>query len=161
MNLEKLKVKHAIAPSQCEKIAASLNVLVADVMALYVKTKNYHWHLYGPHFRDYHLLFDEQAAQILEMVDVLAERVRKLGVPTITSIGHISKLKTLQDDDSLGIPAHEMLKRLMIDNQHICVSLRAAHAVCEDIKDYATTSLLEVFLDETERRVWFLSAMMG
>jgi starvation-inducible DNA-binding protein len=160
MNLNKLHVKHVLTHSLCERIAASLNPLVADVMALYIKTKNYHWHLYGPHFRDYHLLFDEQAAQILEMVDVLAERVRKLGQPTITSIGHIARIKTLQDDDSLPKDAHKMLESLVHDNLHLSVSLRAAHKVCEEAQDFATTSLIEVFLDETERRIWFLNSMM-
>lgn len=161
MSLEKLKVKHVITPTHCEKMAASLNVLAADVMALYLKTKNYHWHLYGPQFRDCHLLFDEQAAQILDMLDVVAERVRKLGQPTLTSIAHVAKLKKLADDDELGLDVKEMLKRLHHDNYALCVELRASHKLSQDCQDFATSSLIEVFLDETERRIWFLSALLG
>lgn len=161
MSLEKLKVPHVLENSKCEKIAVSLNPLIADVFALYVKTKNYHWHLVGPHFRDYHLLFDEQAAQVLEMIDTLAERVRKLGKSTVTSIGSIVKLKHVSDDDDLGISAEEMIKRLIKDNLHIANHLKTSHIVASDCGDFATTSILEVYMDETERRIWFLKSIIS
>lgn len=160
MTLEKLKVPHVLEPSKCDKIAAIMNPLLADVFALYIKTKNYHWHLVGIHFRDYHLLFDEQAAQILEMADVIAERVRKLGRPTLTSISSIAKTKHIPDDDDLGLSIEEMLKRLLKDNLHILNHLKTAHEVASDAGDYATTSILEVYMDETERRNWFLHSSL-
>lgn len=137
-------------------ITAAINPLVADAFALYVKTKNFHWHLSGPHFRDYHLLFDEQAEQIFAMIDVLAERVRKMGGLTIHSIGQISQLQTIKDDDEEFVPAKEMVRRLMEDNKNYSERILKAHQVCEEHEDFATTSLLEVFLDETQRRTWFL-----
>jgi len=137
-------------------ISMALNPLVADAFALYVKTKNFHWHMSGPHFRDYHLLFDEQAAQIFEMVDVLAERVRKLGGLTILSIGNIAQLQTIQDDNDQFVHAKEMVKRLMKDNEQLAAHMRKAHKVCEKHEDIASTSILEVFIDEAERRTWFL-----
>lgn len=137
-------------------ISIALNPLVADAFALYVKTKNFHWHMSGPHFRDYHLLFDEQAAQIFEMIDVLAERVRKLGGLTILSIGNIGQLQTIKDDNDPFVPAKEMVKRLMKDNEHLSRQMRKAHEVCAKYEDVASTSILEVFIDETERRTWFL-----
>lgn len=137
-------------------ISNAINPLVADAFALYVKTKSFHWHMSGPHFRDYHLLFDEQADQIFAMIDVLAERVRKLGGLTIHSIGHISQLQTIKDDNEAYVPAKEMVRRLMEDNKHLAEHMLAAHAVCEKHKDCATTSILEVFIDETQRRTWFL-----
>jgi starvation-inducible DNA-binding protein len=139
-----------------DAITAALNPLVADAFALYVKTKNFHWHLSGPHFRDYHLLFDEQAAQIFEIIDVLAERVRKLGGITIHSIGHISQLQQIQDDDDSFVEPREMVKKLFDDNKNYAARLLAAHKVAEDHQDFATTSILEIFIDETERRAWFL-----
>lgn len=137
-------------------IAQAINPLVADAFALYVKTKNFHWHLSGPHFRDYHLLFDEQADQIFAMIDVLAERVRKLGGITIHSIGHISQLQNIEDDNDPFVEPREMVVRLLQDNKRLAASMLAAHKVCEDHKDFATTSILEIFIDETERRTWFL-----
>lgn len=160
MNLEKLKVAHILEQSKCEKIAAILNPLIADIFALYVKTKNYHWHLIGPHFRDFHLLFDEQAAQILEMVDTIAERVRKIGKPTLTSIGSIAKAKLIADDDDLGLSLEEMIKRLLKDNLHLSQVLQKAHHVASETGDFATTSVLEVFMDETQKRTWFLQACL-
>lgn len=157
----KLKVPHAIEPKKGEMIAQILNGLVADIFALYVKTKNYHWHLVGPHFRDYHLLCDEQASQLFEMIDPVAERVRKLGFPTITSIGHIQQMKSLSDDNDLGLAAQEMLKRLLRDNQALAHVIRQAHEVAEKHSDFATTSLLEIYLDETEKRIWFLAATVA
>lgn len=139
-----------------QAIADALNVLVADALTLYIKSKNFHWHLSGSHFRDYHLLFDEQADQIFAMVDVLAERVRKLGKTTIRSIGHIDRLRTIQDSDEEFVDAQSMLKILLADNQQFIASLRKAHEVCGKNHDVASTSILEVFLDESERRVWFL-----
>lgn len=138
------------------EIAASLNLLVADAFALYVKTKNFHWHLSGSHFRDYHLMFDEQADQIFATIDVLAERVRKLGKITVHSIGEISKLQTIKDSDEEFLDAEKMLEILLKDNQKSVVNMRKAHEICDKHDDSATASLLEVFIDETERRVWFL-----
>jgi starvation-inducible DNA-binding protein len=138
------------------KIASALNGLVADAFALYVKTKNFHWHLSGPHFRDYHVMLDEQADQIFASIDPLAERVRKIGGTTIRSIGDIAKKQTLKDSDAVRVPPLDMIKQLLTDNQSVAVSMRAAHAICDDNHDVATASLLEIYLDETERRVWFL-----
>ena len=121
-----------------------------------MKTKNFHWHLSGPHFRDYHLLFDEQADQIFAIIDILAERVRKLGGTTILSIGHIGRLQNINDDNEAFVAPEKMLQRLMEDNQEYAKRMRAAHKVCEKYNDVATSSLLEVFIDETERRTWFL-----
>lgn len=137
-------------------LSEAINPLVADAFALYVKTKNFHWHLSGPHFRDYHLLFDEQADQIFAMIDVLAERVRKLGGLTVRSIGEISKLQRIKDDDASFVSASDMVKRLMEDNKQLAANMRKAHKACEEIKDFGTTSILEVLIDETERRTWFL-----
>lgn len=139
-----------------QEIAANLNPLVADAFALYVKTKNFHWHLSGPHFRDYHLLFDEQADQIFETIDVLAERVRKLGGLTVHSIGEISRLKRVKDNDEPFVDAQDMVLYLLDDNKELTKHLREAHKVCDEHEDVATASLLEVFIDETERRTWFL-----
>jgi len=160
MSDQKLYIPHSLDKGKCEKIAKVLNPLIADCIALYLKTKSYHWHLYGPHFRDYHLLFDEQAAQIFEMIDTLAERVRKLGSSTVTSIGYVHKNMTLSDDDQLAINEKEMLSRLVKDNLHLTNHMRKAHEVCDQNGDCATASILEVFLDEAERRIWFLSATL-
>jgi starvation-inducible DNA-binding protein len=139
-----------------QAIASVLNPLVADSFALFVKTKNYHWHLSGSHFRDYHLLFDEQAAQIFPMIDVLAERVRKLGGTTIHSVSHISQLQNVQDDNDGFVEAKKMVQNLMEENKSLAKRMREAHQVCDDYNDVATASFLEVFIDETERRTWFL-----
>lgn len=138
------------------KIAHAINPLIADVFALFVKTKNFHWHMSGKHFRDYHLLLDEQAEQILAMIDVLAERVRKLGKTTIHSISDISKLQKIQDNNKDFVEPREMLKELMNDNKNLSASMRSAHQICSQANDVATTSLLENFIDETEKRIWFL-----
>ncbi|MBI5012600.1 Dps family protein [Methylocystis hirsuta] len=138
------------------KIAAEVNKLVADALALYLKTKNFHWHMSGPHFRDYHLLLDEQATQIYATVDPLAERVRKLGQPTLRSIGHIAKLSRVKDNNEEFVSPYEMLSELLEDNKSMAESMRSAHKVCDDNEDIATASLLETFLDETEKRTWFL-----
>ncbi len=144
-------------------LTASLNSVLADVFALYLKTKNFHWHLSGPHFRDYHLLFDEQADQIFAMTDPIAERVRKVGGTTITSIGHISRLQRIADNDANYVDPEDMLAELCEDNKTLASRLREAHNVCDEHGDVATASLIEVWLDETERRTWFLfeSAQRG
>lgn len=139
-----------------QAITAVLNPVIADVFALYVKIKNFHWHISGPHFRDYHLLLDEQANQIFPMVDVLAERVRKLGGTTIRSIEQIAKLQKVKDDNESFIPAKEMLKRLLEDSKDFVGRLRYAHKICAENGDVASTSILEVYIDEAERRLWFL-----
>lgn len=137
-------------------IAAELNRLVADAFALYVKTKNFHWHLSGSHFRGYHLLLDEHAQQILDTIDPLAERVRKLGERTLLGIGHIGKLATIEDNDEDFVAPDAMLKELLEDNKAMAASMRHAHGVCDDNDDPASASLLENYIDETEKRVWFL-----
>jgi starvation-inducible DNA-binding protein len=160
MKKEKIPVKLAtpndLSEKGRQKIAECINPLVADAFSLYVKTKNFHWHLSGSHFRDYHILFDEQADQIFAMIDILAERVRKLGRGTIRSIGHISRLQNIKDEDEVFLEPEKMLYYLMKDNKDYAARMRAAHKVCEDYNDVATTSILEIFIDETERRVWFL-----
>jgi starvation-inducible DNA-binding protein len=138
------------------KVAAEINKLVADALALYLKTKNFHWHMSGPHFRDYHLLLDEQASQIYAAVDPLAERVRKLGQPTLRSIGHIAKLSRISDNNEEFVSPYDMLSELLEDNKAMAESMRNAHKLCDDNDDIATASLLEVYVDETEKRTWFL-----
>jgi starvation-inducible DNA-binding protein len=137
-------------------ISAKLNPILADTFALYLKTKNFHWHVSGPHFRDYHLMLDEQADQIFASTDVIAERVRKLGGTTLRSIGHISKLQTLEDNDEAYVTPGDMLAELMADNKKVVEAMREAHEVCEDKKDVATASELEIFIDQAERRLWFM-----
>ncbi|MBA3662006.1 MAG: DNA starvation/stationary phase protection protein [Gammaproteobacteria bacterium] len=137
-------------------VAEAINPLVADCFALFVKTKNYHWHMSGSHYRDYHLLLDEQAGQIFAMIDILAERVRKLGETTIHSVNEISQLQQVKDDNEKFVPPKEMIRRLMEENKALAKRMRAAHEVCDKANDVATASFLEVFIDETERRTWFL-----
>ena len=137
-------------------ITAALNGLLADTFALYLKTKNFHWHMSGPHFRDYHLMLDEQSDQIFAMTDVLAERVRKIGGLTMHSIGEISRNQRFSDNDAPYVVPHEMLAELRDDNQQFTKRMREAHEVCDEQKDVATASLLENFIDESERRTWFL-----
>ena len=139
------------------EICEALRGLLADVFALYVKTKNFHWHMSGPHFRDYHLLLDEHSDQIFAMTDPIAERARKIGGTTLHSIGDIAKHQRLKDNNEEFVSPHEMLVELCADNQKLTRSLRAAHEVCEEHNDVATASLIEVWIDETERRTWFLS----
>jgi starvation-inducible DNA-binding protein len=138
------------------KVSAALNTLLADAFALYLKTKNFHWHISGRHFRDYHLLLDEQSDQIFATTDQLAERVRKIGGNTVRSIGHIAKLQTIKDNDEKFVPPREMLRELMEDNKKVAAAMRKAHKVCDDAEDVASASILENFIDETERRTWFL-----
>jgi starvation-inducible DNA-binding protein len=138
-------------------ISAGMNGVLADVFALYLKTKNFHWHMSGPHFRDYHLLLDEHAAQIFAMTDDIAERARKLGASTLHSIGDISRHQRLKDNNEEFAAPEDMLMELCADNQQLTRFLRSAHQVCDDHNDVATTSLIENWIDETERRTWFLS----
>jgi starvation-inducible DNA-binding protein len=137
-------------------LSAALNAILADTLALYVKTKNFHWHVSGPHFRSYHLLFDEQSQQILASVDELAERVRKIGGTTLRSIGHIAKLMHIRDNDADFVPPLDMLSELMADNKATIESMRAAHKLADKHEDVATASLLEQFIDGAEKRTWFL-----
>jgi starvation-inducible DNA-binding protein len=137
-------------------VAAALNGILADAFALYLKTKNFHWHMSGRHFRDYHLLLDEQAGQILAMTDPVAERIRKVGGSTLKSIGHISRTQRLLDNDADYVEPLDMLAELRDDNKTVAARLREAHNVCEEHRDVATTSLIEIWIDETERRTWFL-----
>jgi len=138
------------------KVAAEVNKLVADALALYLKTKNFHWHISGRHFRDYHLLLDEQSDQIFATTDQLAERVRKIGGTTLKSIGQVAKLQTIKDNNEDYVPPREMLRELMQDNKHVAAAMRKAHEVCDEAGDVASASILENFIDETERRTWFL-----
>ena len=137
-------------------IVGAMNAILADVFSLYLKTKNFHWHMSGPHFRDYHLLFDEQADQIYAMTDPIAERVRKLGGTTLRSIGHIARLQRVLDNDAEYVEPSDMLAELREDNKTLAARLREAHNVCEKHRDIATASLIEVWIDETERHTWFL-----
>ena len=139
-------------------IASALNNLLADSFALYLKTKNFHWHMSGPHFRDYHLLLDEQAAQIFAATDPIAERVRKLGGTTLRSIGEISRLQCISDNDAEHVSSAAMLAELRADNRTLTAEMRLAHEICATRGDVASTSLLEVWIDEAERRAWFLAA---
>jgi starvation-inducible DNA-binding protein len=151
-----LAVPDGFPQETVKDISSVLNALAADVFALYLKTKNFHWHMTGPHFRDYHLLLDEQATQIFAITDDIAERVRKIGGTTLRSIGHIAKLQRITDNDQEYVGAKEMLAELHADNRSLVESLRAAHEVSDKANDYATTSLIEVWIDEAERRAWFL-----
>jgi starvation-inducible DNA-binding protein len=152
----KLLVPDGFSPEDVKNLSSVLNALLADTFALYLKTKNFHWHMSGPHFRDYHLLLDEHATQIFAITDAIAERVRKVGGTTIRSIGHIARLQRIADNDQEYVGPHEMLKELHADNKALVESLRGAHVVASKANDYATTSLLEVWIDEAERRAWFL-----
>jgi len=157
----KARTRRAASPSGLalyanNGIPAALTVLLANFFALYVKTKNFHWHVSGPHFRDYHLLLDEQATQVFNTTDVIAERARKIGGTTIRSIGHIERIKGLPDNDSDFVTAQDMLSELLNDNKHLAAEMRALHNLCEKHHDVATASFLEVWIDEAERRSWFL-----
>ena len=139
-----------------KEISAALAVLLADVFALYIKTKNFHWHLSGPHFRDYHLMFDEQGEQIFAMTDDIAERARKIGGKTLHSIGEINRLKRILDNDADYVDPQDMLAELRDDNRQLISFMREVHDLCDENNDVATASMLEVWIDETERRAWFL-----
>jgi starvation-inducible DNA-binding protein len=151
-----LKTPSDIEPEAVKDITGALNTLLADTFVLYVKTKNFHWHMSGPHFRDYHLLLDEHGDQLFAMTDDIAERVRKIGGTTIRSIGHIARLQRLADNDADYVTPIDMLSELRQDNQALVLSMRATHALCDDAGDVATASLLENWIDETQRRSWFL-----
>ena len=137
-------------------IAGAMNAILADVFAMYLKTKNFHWHMSGPHFRDYHLLLDEQATQLYAMTDPIAERIRKLGGTTLRSIGHIARTQRVLDNDAAYVQPLDMLAELRDDNKTLAARLREVHDVCDEHRDIATASLIEVWIDETERRTWFL-----
>jgi starvation-inducible DNA-binding protein len=143
--------------SATKDIAGAMNAILADVFALYLKTKNFHWHMSGPHFRDYHLLLDEHADQLFAMTDPIAERIRKIGGLTLRSIGHVSRLQRVLDNDAEYVEPLDMVAELAEDSKTLAARLREAHNVCEEHRDVATTSLIEVWIDETERRTWFLS----
>jgi starvation-inducible DNA-binding protein len=152
----RLQTPDGFSPETVKNLSSVLNALLADTFALYLKTKNFHWHMSGPHFRDFHLLLDEQATQVFDITDAIAERVRKVGGTTIRSIGHIARLQRIQDCDDEFVGPIEMLKELHRDNKALVESLRAAHEVTSKSGDHATTSLIEVWIDEAERRAWFL-----
>ena len=143
--------------SASKDISGAMSAILADVFSLYLKTKNFHWHMSGPHFRDYHLLLDEQADQLFAMTDPIAERIRKIGGLTLRSIGHISRIQRVLDNDAEYVEPLDMIAELADDNKTMAARLREAHNVCDEHRDVATASLIEVWIDETERRTWFLS----
>jgi starvation-inducible DNA-binding protein len=151
-----LKTPTDLASNATKDISGALNELLADTFALYLKTKNFHWHMSGPHFRDYHLLLDEQAEQIFATTDDMAERVRKIGGTTIRSIGHIARLQRVKDNDADYVDAQDMMAELRDDNRDFAHRLREVHDLCDEHKDVATASLIENWIDEAERRHWFL-----
>jgi starvation-inducible DNA-binding protein len=151
-----LKTPSGLGDEAARDLSGALNILLADLFALYVKTKNFHWHVSGPHFRDYHLLLDEQADQVFAMTDPVAERVRKLGGGTLRSIGQIAKLQRVLDNDADYVSPLDMLAELREDNQRLAAHMRETHGLCDERGDVATASLLEVWIDETEKRVWYL-----
>jgi len=148
--------RSAFSQAAIADISGALNASLADIFALYVKTKNFHWHMSGPHFRDYHLLLDEQADQIFAIADDIAERVRKVGGVTLRSIGHIARLQGIADNDSEFVTPLEMLAELRDDNRELAAGFREAHAICDEHGDVASASVLENWIDQAERRVWFL-----
>jgi starvation-inducible DNA-binding protein len=149
-------VSAGFEPIAVAKISSALTVILADLFALYIKTKNFHWHLSGPHFRDYHLLLDDQSGQIFSTTDAIAERVRKIGGTTLRSIGHIARLQRVGDNDKGYVAADDMLSELLDDNLQLAVSLRGAHTLCDQHGDVASASLIETWIDEAEHRSWFL-----
>lgn len=146
-----------LTPSATKDVTGAMNAILADVFALYLKTKNFHWHMSGPHFRDYHLLLDEHGEQLFAMTDPIAERVRKIGGLTLKSISHISRIQRLLDNDAEYVDPSDMIAELADDNKTLAARLRETHNVCDEHCDVATASLIEVWIDETERRTWFLS----
>jgi len=151
-----LKTPSGLHPDATRDLTGALNLLLADLFALYLKTKNFHWHLSGPHFRDYHLLLDEQADQIFAITDTVAERVRKIGGGTLHSIGHVGRLQRVLDNDADYVTPLDMLAELRDDNAQLAARMRETHGLCEEHGDVATASLLEIWIDEAEKRVWFL-----
>jgi starvation-inducible DNA-binding protein len=164
MNVKEAKARRAVAlatssnfsAEATKEISGALTELLADVYALYIKTKNFHWHMSGPHFRDYHLLLDEQADQVFAIADDIAERARKIGGTTIRSIGQIARLKRVEDNDADFVTPQDMLAELRDDNKDLAARMLAVHGLCDEHEDVATASLLEVWIDEAERRTWFL-----
>jgi starvation-inducible DNA-binding protein len=154
--LAPLKTSTDLAPEATLEISGSLNALLADFFALYIKTKNFHWHMSGPHFRDYHLLLDDHGDELFAVTDALAERVRKIGGTTIRSIGQIARLQRVMDNDADFVDPKDMLAELRNDNLDLVVRLRETHELTSEHRDVATTSLIENWIDETERRAWFL-----
>src|SRR5271155_2528360 len=150
-----------LKPEATRDISAALGGLIADVFTLYLKTKNFHWHVSGPHFRDYYLLLDEHGDQIFAITDAIAERVRKIGGMTVRSIGEISRLQRIQDNDAEFVTPLDMLAELRDDNKELVAKMRETHGLCEEHNDVATASLLEVWIDEAERRIWFLFEATG
>ena len=154
--LEPLDSAGDFEPQAVAKISSALTVVLADMFALYLKTKNFHWHISGPHFRDYHLLLDEQSGQILAATDAIAERVRKIGGTTLHSIGHIARLQRIADNDEERLAAEDMLVELLEDNKQLTAGLRSVHTLCGEYGDVASASLIENWVDEAEHRAWFL-----
>jgi len=156
LRLARLDTPTDLSPNAVPEISGALNILLADMFALYLKTKNFHWHVSGPHFRDYHLLLDEQGEQIFATTDDIAERVRKIGGVTLRSIGHIGRLQRVLDNDADFVTPLDMLAELRDDSKQLVASLRETHAICDEHEDVATASLIENWIDEAERRLWFL-----
>jgi starvation-inducible DNA-binding protein len=164
MNLRETELRQAepldssadFEPRATAQISSALTVVLADMFALYLKTKNFHWHISGPHFRDYHLLLDEQSAQILAATDAIAERVRKIGGTTLHSIGHVARLQRIADNDEERVAAQDMLSELLEDNKQLTAGLRSVHTLCDEYGDVASASLIENWIDEAEHRAWFL-----
>ena len=151
-----LQTPTGLRPEGTRDISAALNALLADFFALYLKTKNFHWHVSGPHFRDYHLLLDEQGDQLFGTTDVIAERVRKIGGTTLRSIGHVARLQRVSDNDADYVTPLDMLAELREDNSRLAARMRETHSVCDEHGDVATASFIEIWIDEAERRTWFL-----
>lgn len=159
--MRRLETPSDLDADAAKEVGAAMNQILADVFALYLKTKNFHWHMSGPHFRDYHLLLDEQSDQLFAMTDPIAERVRKIGAPTLKSIGQISKNQRVLDNDADYVEPSDMLAELREDNATLAAHMREAHDLCDEHRDIATASLIEVWIDETERRAWFLHASLA
>jgi starvation-inducible DNA-binding protein len=152
----RLQTPTDLGANATKDLSGALNAVLADVFALYMKTKNFHWHVSGPHFRDYHLLLDEQGTELFAMTDVIAERVRKVGGNTLRSIGDITRHQRIADNDAAYVSPDDMIAELREDNQQLIAAMREAHDVCDEHNDVASASLLENFIDESEKRVWFL-----
>jgi starvation-inducible DNA-binding protein len=156
MRIAPLETPTDLQPNSVRDLAAALNVLLADMFGLYLKTKNFHWHVSGPHFRDYHLMLDEHGDQIFATTDAIAERVRKIGATTLRSIGHVERLQRIEDNDADFVTPLDMLAELREDNRQLAADMRETHGLCDEHGDVATASLLEIWIDEAERRTWFL-----
>jgi starvation-inducible DNA-binding protein len=161
LQIASLETSTDLGSNAVRDISDALNILLADMFALYVKTKNFHWHMSGPHFRDYHLLLDEQAEQIFATTDAIAERIRKIGGTTLRSIGHIGRLQRFLDNDADYVTPLDMLAELRDDNRQLAANLRGTHGLCDEHGDVASASLLENWIDEAERRTWFLFEATG